>query len=78
MVQHGADLTDFIGRILRVPATVVEKEANVMRSKNFNQALVLRAMLVYRGKLVTTGPERCTGRMFEGGDRGLGFTTGID
>jgi len=49
-----------------------------MRLKNFNQALVLRAVLVYRRKPVTTGSERGTGGMFEGGDRSVRFNTGVD
>jgi hypothetical protein len=35
-------------------------------------------VLIYRRKLVTTRPERGTGGVFEGGNRGVGFNTGID
>ena len=60
------------------PRRRVEKEANVVRLKNLDQALVLHAVLGHRRELVTTGPERGTGGMFEGGDRGIGFNTGVD
>jgi hypothetical protein len=46
--------------------------------KNFDQAFVLRAVLVDRRELVATGPERSTWGVFESGDRGFGLNAGID
>ena len=54
MSTHGelaAYLADFMGGVLRVTATVVKEEANVMRLKDFDQAIVLHPMLANRREL---------------------------
>ena len=67
-----------MGGVLGIAAAVVEKEPDVMRLKNFDQAVVLRPMLANRRELVATGPERGTRGVFERGDRGFGLDAGID
>jgi hypothetical protein len=47
-------------------------------TKNFDQAVVLRPVLVNRRKLVATGPERGTRGVFERCDCGFGLNAGID
>ena len=47
-----------MGRVLRIATSIVEKEADIMRTKYFDQAFVLRAVLVNGRKSVSTGPER--------------------
>src|SRR5258706_7326698 len=49
-----------------------------MRTKHFDQALVLHAVLVNRPELVATGSERGTRGMFERGDRGVRLNASID
>jgi hypothetical protein len=46
---------------LRVALTIVEKEADVTRTEDFDQAFVLRAVLVNRTELVATEPEPAPG-----------------
>src|SRR6478752_6826884 len=54
--------------LLEMPALLTE--ADVMCTKYFDQAFVLRAVLVNRTELVATGPECGTRGVFERGDRG--------
>jgi hypothetical protein len=49
-----------------------------MRTKYFDQAFVLRAVLVNRTELVATGSERGTRGVFERGDHGFGLDARID
>ena len=67
-----------MGGVLRISAPVVEKEADVVGLKNFDQPLVLRAVLVDRCELIATRSECGTWGVFERGDRGFGLNTGID
>src|SRR5262245_43798912 len=78
IAQSSTYLADFIRRVLRISAAIVEKETNVMCLENLDQPFVLRALLVNRSELVTAGSERGTWRVFERGDRGFGFNAGVD
>ena len=44
--SSSANLADLIRGVLRVTATIVEKETDVVRTEHFDQALVLSAVLV--------------------------------
>jgi hypothetical protein len=50
-------LADLAGSVLRVSATVVEKEADVMGSEYFEQALVLRSFDGASFIIGTSGPR---------------------
>ena len=67
-----------MGGVLGVAAAVVEKEADIMCTKDLDHALVLPAMLLNRSELVAAGAERRPRSMLKRGDRTLRLDARVD
>jgi hypothetical protein len=78
IAQFGAKLTDLVRSILGVSASIVEEEPDVVCSEYFEQAFILRAMLVYRANLVAAGSECRAWCVTERGNRLFGSEAGVD
>ena len=73
-----ADLRHLVGRIGGITATIVEEVADVVSLEDFDQALVLSAVLFQTLQLVTTGPKgtrRCVAQRRNGL---VAFQAGVD
>ena len=78
IAQRLAELADLQAGVGAVAAPVVEERADVVRAKDLDQTLVLRAVLVEALELVTAGAERPSGRVAQRGDRGIGLLRRVD
>ena len=64
--------------ILGISASIVEEEPDIVSAEYFDQAFILRAVLVYRAKLVATGPERRSRCVTQRSNGLFGFEAGVD
>ena len=72
------DLGHLVSGVHGIVAAVVEEVADVVRLEHFDEALVLRAVLLEALELVARRPESAGRRVSEALDSGAGFLAAID